>query len=82
MNQLTFMPDFKSAKALRDHQLAGLQWTVRHAYQGSPDYQAKLDAAGVTPDDIQSLDDLVKLPFTTADDLRSGYPYPPAMRAL
>ncbi|MCP3953525.1 MAG: phenylacetate--CoA ligase, partial [Desulfobacterales bacterium] len=76
MSSKTFMPEFKSQEALRDHQLAGLQWTVRHASLGSADYKAKFDAAGVTPDDIQSLEDLSMLPFTTADDLRSGYPYP------
>ena len=72
----TFMPEFTSNEALQDHQLAGLQWTVQHAYQGSADYRAKLDAAGVAPGDIRSLDDLARLPFTTADDLRAGYPYP------
>jgi phenylacetate-CoA ligase len=76
MSKRTFMPEFKSQAALRDHQLAGLQWTVQHAYQGSADYRAKFEAAGVTPADIKSLDDLARLPFTTADDLRRGYPYP------
>ena len=63
-------------KALLAHQLAGLKWTVSHAYNGSPEYRAKLGQAGVRPDDIQSLDDIQKLPFTTADDLRDGYPFP------
>ena len=76
MPKRTFMPEFKSQAALRDHQLAGLQWTVQHANQGSVDYRAKFEAAGVTPEDIKSLDDLARLPFTTADDLRRGYPYP------
>ncbi len=76
MPATTFMPEFKSQQALRDHQLTGLRWTVQHAYKGSTDYRAKFDAAGVTPGDIKSLDDLARLPLTTADDLRSGYPYP------
>ena len=71
-----FMPSFNSAEELGNHQLRGLQWTVRHAYEGSPAYRAKLDAAGVTPDSIRSLDDLRRLPFTTTDDLRDGYPFP------
>jgi phenylacetate-CoA ligase len=71
-----FMPSFNSGEELEAHQLRGLQWTVRHAFEGSPAYRAKLEAAGVTPESIQSLDDLRRLPFTTTDDLRDGYPFP------
>lgn len=71
-----FMPSFNSDEELEAHQLRGLQWTVRHAFEGSPAYRAKLEAAGVTPESIQSLDDLRRLPFTTTDDLRDGYPFP------
>jgi phenylacetate-CoA ligase len=76
MTTYRFAPTFETADALREHQLAGLQWTVSHAWRGSPEYRAKMEAAGVGPDDILSLDDLKKLPFTTADDLRKGYPFP------
>ena len=76
MNKQDFMPAFKNIKELETHQLKGLQWTVRHAYEGSSAYREKLDNAQVTPEMIQSLDDLQKLPFTTADDLRRGYPFP------
>ncbi|MBP2670285.1 MAG: transporter related [candidate division NC10 bacterium] len=76
MSRLTFMPSFASEDELQAHQLKGLQWTLRHARQGSPYYRARLDAAGVGPDDLQSLDDIRKLPFTTADDLRDDYPFP------
>jgi len=48
--------------------------TVKHAYQNVPAYRAKMDQAGVSPDDIRSLDDLVRLPFTTKDDFREHYP--------
>jgi len=72
----TFMPGFSSREELRNHQLRGLQWTVQHAYNGSPFYRERLTAAGIQPDGIRSLDDLRKLPFTTADDLRRGYPLP------
>jgi phenylacetate-CoA ligase len=72
----TFMPEFKDIEALKQHQLKGLQWTVAHAYQGSDFYRKKLDDAGVGSDGIQSLNDLQSLPFTTADDLRDGYPFP------
>lgn len=74
--QKSFMPDFQSEGALQDFQAAGLQWTVQHAYQGSSFYRMKLAEAGVKPDHIQRLEDIRKLPFTTADDLREGYPFP------
>jgi phenylacetate-CoA ligase len=70
------MPTFQTQEELWDHQLKGLQWTVAHAYKGSPEYRKKFEAAGVHPDDIHGLDDLQRLPFTTADDLREGYPFP------
>ena len=72
----TFMPSFASVEDLRAHQLAGLKWTVRHAYEGCPAYRTKFDALGLTPDNIHTLDDLSRLPFTTTDDLREGYPFP------
>lgn len=72
----TFMPTYSSYDELARIQLQGLQWTVNHAYSGSPAYRAKLDAANVNSGDIKSLDDLRKLPFTTAKDLAEGYPFP------
>jgi phenylacetate-CoA ligase len=72
----TFMPAFKTYEELQQHQLKGLQWTVAHASGGSSFYRQRLDEAGVGPDDIRSLDDIRKLPFTTADDLSLGYPFP------
>ena len=76
MTGQTFMPPFRSVAELEEHQLKGLQWTVRHAYEGSGFYRAKLDAAGVRPDDIRSLADLQKLPLTTGEDIRDDYPFP------
>lgn len=76
MHSPDFMPAFHNEQELKDHQLQGLQWTVAHAYEGSAHYRKKLESAGVTPDDINTLEDLQKLPFTTADDLRTGYPFP------
>ena len=72
----TFMPDVKTEDELKASQLKGLQWTVNHAYHGSSFYKAKLDKANVHPEDIRSLNELSKLPFTSADDLREGYPFP------
>ena len=48
--------------------------TVKHVWDNVPYYRAKMEAAGVTPDDIKGLDDLHKLPFTSKDDLRETYP--------
>jgi phenylacetate-CoA ligase len=72
----TFMPTVKTRDQLAELQLKGLQWTVNHAYNGSPFYKAKMDDTGVRPEDIRSLDDLDKLPFTTSKDLQEGYPFP------
>ena len=72
----TFMPDISTEEELFALQLDGLRWTVRHSYQNSPFYRQRLQKANITPDDINSMDDLIHLPFTTADDLRHGYPFP------
>ena len=60
---------------LRALQLKRLQSTLAHAYENSPVYRAKYDAAGVKPSDVKSLADLSKLPFTTKKDLRDAYPF-------
>ncbi len=72
----SFMPEHLSQEQLQAMQLDGLKWTVRHAYDHSPYYRQLFERAGVTPESIRSLDDLRRLPFTTADDLRDGYPFP------
>jgi phenylacetate-CoA ligase len=48
---------------------------VSRIYGSVPFYTEKMQAAGITPDDIRSLDDLSKLPFTDKHDLRDNYPY-------
>ena len=48
---------------------------VRHVWDNVPYYRAKMEAAGLTPDDIKSRDDLYKLPFLSKSDLRDAYPY-------
>lgn len=55
-------------------QLERLQQTVRHC-MNSPFYQQRFKELGITPDDIRTLDDVQKLPFTTKDDLREHYPF-------
>jgi phenylacetate-CoA ligase len=60
---------------LRALQLKRLQSTISHAYENSPVYRAKFDAAGIKPSDVKTLADLAKLPFTTKKDLRDAYPF-------
>ena len=55
-------------------QLSRLKWTVRQV-QNVEFYRRAFQKAGVSPGDIQTLDDLEKLPFTTKKDLREGYPF-------
>jgi len=64
-----------SRDELQALQLERLRWSLRHAYEGNPRYRAKFDAAGVHPDDLASLDDLARFPFTTKADLRDAYPF-------
>ncbi|MBF0526603.1 MAG: phenylacetate--CoA ligase [Deltaproteobacteria bacterium] len=71
-----FMPEIKTTEELAALQLEGLKWTVNHAYHGSGFYRRKLDAAGVTPEDIKSLADLPRLPMTMAHELQGDYPFP------
>ncbi len=66
----------KNEKELKALQLEGLQWTVNHAYNGSEHYRKKLDEAKVKPQQIKTLDDIRRLPFTTSKDLQEGYPFP------
>jgi len=71
-----FPPKYGTDRELRDLRTAGLRWTVEHAWNGSPFYRKRFEEAGVAPGDIRSLEDLRKIPFTTAEDLRDGYPFP------
>jgi phenylacetate-CoA ligase len=56
-------------------QLERMKWSLRHAYQHSPFYQASFDAVGVHPHDLRDLSDLARFPFTTKEDLRRRYPF-------
>ena len=59
-------------RALQDERLVK---QVRHVWDNVPYYRAKMEAKGVTPDDIKGVADLHKLPFVTKADLREAYPY-------
>ena len=56
-------------------QRARLRTTLRHAYDNVPHYRRSFDEAGVSPADLESLDDLAAFPFTVKDDLRHNYPF-------
>lgn len=56
-------------------QLERLKWSLSHAYKNVPMYKKRFDEAGVHPDDVKSLKDLVRFPFTVKDDLRDNYPF-------
>ncbi|KZK85395.1 Phenylacetate-coenzyme A ligase [Pseudovibrio sp. Ad13] len=73
-------PDLEPIETAGREDLAALQlermrWSVRHAYENVKFYKDSFDAAGVHPDDLQSLADLAKFPFTTKQDLRDNYPF-------
>jgi len=56
-------------------QLSRLKDTVERVYSLTPFYKEKFDEIGLKPEDITSLDDISKLPFTTKKDLRAHYPF-------
>ncbi len=56
-------------------QLERLKWSLRHAYEGSSFYRKRFDDHGVHPDDLHTLADLAKFPFTVKTDLRDTYPF-------
>ncbi|WP_316153760.1 phenylacetate--CoA ligase PaaK [Cupriavidus sp. BIC8F] len=64
-----------SRDELQALQLERLKWSVRHAYDNVPHYRKAFHAAGVHPDQLQSLSDLSKFPFLTKQDLRDNYPF-------
>jgi phenylacetate-CoA ligase len=56
-------------------QLKRLKWSLRHVYDNVQHIWKKFDAASVHPDDIKTLDDVARLPFTSKEDLRLNYPF-------
>ncbi|MBC7101122.1 phenylacetate--CoA ligase family protein [Methanothermobacter tenebrarum] len=56
-------------------QLKRLQNTVKRAYENVPYYHKKFNELGIEPEDIESLEDIKRLPFTTKQDLREAYPF-------
>lgn len=60
---------------LAELQLDRLKKTLRHAYNNVPHFKQSFDKAGVTPDNLETLEDLAKFPFTVKNDLRDNYPF-------
>lgn len=56
-------------------QLDRMRWSLNHAYANVAHYKSAFDAAGVHPDDLKSLSDLARFPFTTKQHLRDTYPF-------
>ncbi|HSQ02035.1 MAG TPA: phenylacetate--CoA ligase [Methanobacterium sp.] len=70
----------KEAECMSDYdrenlQLRRLKEAVKNAYENVPYYRKRLDSMNIKPDDIKTLEDIEKLPFTTKDDLREAYPF-------
>ncbi len=72
-----YQPEIECAsrEQIRAWQSERLVKQVKNVWDNVPFYRQKMEAAGLTSDDIQSVDDLHKLPFITKDDLRDVYPY-------
>jgi phenylacetate-CoA ligase len=64
-----------SRDELQALQLERLKWSLRHAYDNVKHYRDAFDAKGVHPDDLKSLADLAKFPFTDKKTLRDNYPF-------
>ncbi|MFK7997085.1 MAG: phenylacetate--CoA ligase PaaK [Granulosicoccus sp.] len=64
-----------SQDELQNLQFKRMQHTVRHIYDNVAPYRIKCEASGVCPDDLQSVSDISKFPFTVKNDLRDNYPF-------
>lgn len=60
---------------LRSLQLERLQWSLKHAYEHCLPYRSMCEKAAVSPDNLSSLEDLAKFPFTGKSELRASYPF-------
>lgn len=72
-----FQPEIETMprEQLRKEQLEALKWSVRHAYDNVELYRQRFDEAGVSPDDIETLEDLARFPFVVKQDMREAYPF-------
>lgn len=72
-----YNPEIEGASRaqMEELQIANLKKTIRSVYDNVAFYTKKFDALGIKPEDIQTLDDIQKLPFTIKQDFRDTYPY-------
>ena len=72
-----YQPDIETMprEQLRELQLKRMKQSVRHAYDNVAFYQQSFNEAGVVPDDLQTLEDLERLPFVVKQDMRDAYPF-------
>lgn len=68
-------PDYMREEQLRSLQLQRLRAITKHAYDNQKLFRERMDASGIKPEDIQTQEDIRKLPFTRKTDLRDTYPY-------
>jgi phenylacetate-CoA ligase len=69
------VPDYSPVSELRDLQLKRLQAVVTRAWRQVKLFRSRMDECGLAPEDIRSLEDIAKLPFTQKSDLRDTYPF-------
>jgi len=72
-----YQPEIETmpVEQIKKEQSEKLVKQVKHVWDNVPYYREKMEALGVTPEDIHGIEDLHKLPFLTKDDLRDAYPY-------
>lgn len=77
MGKQYFQPEIETmpVEEIKKHQSACLVKQVKHVWDNVSYYRKKMEAVGVTPEDIHGIEDLHKLPFVTKEDLREAYPY-------
>ena len=71
-----FQPEIETAsrEQITEWQNERLSKQIKHVYDNVKMYRDRMDEMGIKPEDIKTIDDLKKLPFTTKDDLRDEYP--------
>ena len=75
MIRAVFRDQWKQPAEFRRWQTERLQAIVAHAYANVPFHRRRMEAAGVTPDVIRSLDDIGRLPFSDKEAVRAAYPH-------
>ncbi len=75
LRTLAGMDTVSTVEELRALQLDRLRWSLGHAYANVTHYREAFDALGLHPEELQSLGDLARYPFTTKADLRANYPF-------